>query len=300
MKYKAIIAALLVIASPVAAQNVLDSSNVSGSNSAANSGSQSASQSNPTVTTNNDASNVNAQGNISTNSASNSNAISGSSSNSGSVSDQSQGQTQGQTSNQTNMQGQQATNQQGVNISTTYNTQQLRRTYVGTNAAVPLAASSSFSSDYCGGTVSGGASVAPIGVSIGGAKPTFDKSCQSLRRAEKFGMAAANAMNMQQPELAGKLMSMMIWSICTSDSSGTDATAPTAQACEKMALMGSQASAMAPEPALAPDPAITGDTGHPTPEAVTRAGERGAVLDRMAVTLPVVRTDLAASMVAPR
>ena len=70
------------------------------------------------------------------------------------------------------------------------------------------------------------------------AAPKFDKSCQSLRRAEKFGMAAVNAVNMGQPELSGRLMCMMIWSICTSDSGGPDRGRCTADACDKLLLLG--------------------------------------------------------------
>lgn len=236
---------------------------------------------------------VNSQGNLSSTSESSAGAISGSAS--GAASDQTQGQYQGQQANndqgqiqgqeanntqgqtqgqeannaqgQTQTQGQMATNQQGVSL--TFNSTTPRTQKLYTNAAVPLAASSSFSSDYCGGTASGGASAAPIGISIGGAGPVFDKSCQSLRRAEKFGMAAANAANMGQPELAGRLMSMMIWSICTSDSAGPKPDKSTAVACDALGLLGSTKSTQ-PDPAPAPDPAVRSEAGYPTPEAATR------------------------------
>ncbi|WP_404481404.1 hypothetical protein [Novosphingobium sp. BL-52-GroH] len=219
---------------------------------------------------------MNQQGNLTSTSQSNSNAVSGSNSGSNSDSNQTQGQgqTQGQEANnaQNQTQGQMATNQQGVSLTFNSTTPRTQKFY--TNNAVPLAASSSFSSDYCGGTASGGASAAPLGISIGGAGPVFDKSCQSLRRAEKFGMAAANAANLGQPELAGRLMSMMIWSICTSDSSGPKSDKSTAQACGVAGLLGSTATTQPaqaqPEPAPAPEPAVRTSADYPTPEAVTR------------------------------
>ncbi|MCJ2182750.1 hypothetical protein MTR62_08605 [Novosphingobium sp. 1949] len=252
-------------AGPVLAQTSLES----GSNAAANSGSVSGaqSQSNPT----NVNAPVNSQGNLTSTSDSSAGAVSGSSS--GASSDQ--GQSQGQEANnaQIQAQGQLATNEQGVTLTFNQSQRKIQRVY--TNAPVPLAASSSFSSDYCGGTASAGASVAPIGISLGGAKPTFDKSCQSLRRAEKFGMAAANAANMGQPELAGRLMSMMIWSICTSDSDGPKGDRSTAMACDAIGLLGSTAStgsagSAQPVPAPAPEPATTGTNGEPTPAAAVR------------------------------
>jgi hypothetical protein len=166
-------------------------------------------------------------------------------------------------------------NEQGVTVNQTWNTKNRRQTEVRTNNAVPLTSSSSFSSDYCGGTVSGGVSAAPIGISLGASGTRFDKSCQSLRRAEKFGMAAVNAQNMGQPELSGRLMSMMIWSICTSDTDGTDRAQDTATACDKLLLLGSansMASATPAQPlaAKAREPKIT-RAGKVTPEAATRS-----------------------------
>ena len=169
-------------------------------------------------------------------------------------------------------------NQQGVSVSNTFNSTNRKNSYLYTNNAVPLAASSSFSSDYCGGTASGGASAAPLGISIGGAGPVFDKSCQSLRRAEKFGMAAANASNMGQAELAGRLMSMMIWSICTADSAGAKADKSTALACDRIGLLGSQGTVQ-PAPAAAAGPAIQTPAGYPTPEAASRQPATTASID---------------------
>lgn len=94
-----------------------------------------------------------------------------------------------------------------------------------TNNSVPLAAAVSFSSDYCGGTASGGASA--LGVSIGASAPKMDGNCQALRRAEKFGTAAANAYNAGLTDLAPKLIAMQVWEICQAGAnakvSGTDA-----------------------------------------------------------------------------
>ena len=277
MKRTMLVALLLCGATPVYAQDTLTST--SGSGAEANSGSVSGAQSN------ND--NVNAQvGNIgvseNTNTSnSSSGAISGSNSESisGSNSDQQQGQSMGQDQGQSQNQGQSQdqaldssqANQQGVTVNQTWNTKNRKTTEIRTNNAVPLTSSSSFSSDYCGGSVSGGVSAAPLGISVGGAGTKFDKSCQSLRRAEKFGMAAVNAANMGQLELSGKLMSMMIWSICTSDSSGPDVEKSTADACNQLLLLGSVQNRVAqPAPGETPNPRIARN-GKITPEAAHRA-----------------------------
>jgi len=275
MKITLFAALLLTTAMPAYAQvavNANDLTSVSGSDANANSGSISGAQSN------ND--NVNAQvGNIgvseNTNtSTSQSGAISGSNSESASNSDQDQGQSQGQSMSQGQEQQLDAAqaNQQGVTFNQTWNTRNRKTTEVRTNNAVPLTSSSSFSSDFCGGTVSGGVSAAPLGISVGGAGTKFDKSCQSLRRAEKFGMASVNAANMGQRELAAKLMSMMVWAICTSDSAGPDVGRSTADACDKLALLGSNASTYTaqPAPAAAADPKIA-VKGKITPEAASKA-----------------------------
>lgn len=196
-------------------------------------------------------------------------ANSGSVSNSGAVSDQAQGQSL----SNANQLG--ATNQQGVSVSNTFNSTNHKRSYVGTNAAVPLAASSSFSSDYCGGTASGGASIAPIGVSIGGAAPTFDKSCQYLRLAEKAGMLGANYHNMQQPDMSLKAMSLMAWATCMAGPQNDKRRKGyeenvVMQACLTLGLLGSTMSPMSPPPRPAPEPATQTSTGYPTPEAVER------------------------------
>jgi len=285
MNKKVIFALLLCGAASVNAQNinVNDLASQSASNAGANSGSVSGASSD------NNASNNNAGIGVSNNentSQSSSGAISGSASESTSNSNgntqgqaqtssneqgQDQGQMQGQDQSQ-NLDANQA-NQQGVTVNQTWNTRNRRQTEIRTNNAVPLAASSSFSSDYCGGTVSGGVSAAPLGISVGGAGVKFDKSCQSLRRAEKFGMAAVNALNMHQPELSGKLMSMMIWSICTSDSGGPDAGKSTADACDKLLLLGSNgsqhlASPAQPAPGQTPQPKVAYNNKI-TPEAAS-------------------------------
>jgi len=275
-----LLAALLVSTSPLAAQDTLTST--SGSNAGAVSGSNSGASSDNNATNNN--AGIGSSENVNT-SNSQSGAISGSASEStsnsnGNTQGQSsstnteQGQNQGQDQNQSQSQDQNlsAANEQGVTVNQTWNTRNRRETEVRTNNAVPLASSSSFSSDYCGGSVSAGGSSAPLGISIGMAAPKFDKSCQSLRRAEKFGMAAVNAVNMGQPELSGRLMSMMIWSICTSDSGGPDAGRSTADACDKLLLLGSIRSADSnqPSPAKAPEPRVARN-GKVTPEAAARA-----------------------------
>jgi len=103
-----------------------------------------------------------------------------------------------------------------------------------TNAAVPLAASVSFSSDYCGGTASGGAS--GFGLSLGLSAPKMDGNCQALRRAEKFGVAAANAYSAGLTDMASKLIVMQTWEICNA---GNDAvTSLTSEACQQVGLVG--------------------------------------------------------------
>lgn len=87
--------------------------------------------------------------------------------------------------------------------------------HLKTNAPVFLAAAVSMSSDYCGGTATGGASFA--GVTLGGGAPVFDPNCQGLRRAEKLGMAAVSAYNMGMRSLAAKLEYLAVWQICVSD-----------------------------------------------------------------------------------
>jgi hypothetical protein len=290
-------AAALVIGTPAMAQDTLTST--SGSNAGAVSGSNSGASSDNNTVNNN-------AGIGSSTSESNSAAVSGSASESTSSSNGNiQGQDQGQAQSANNTQGQNQSassdqgqsqgqaqdqnqslanaNEQGVTVNQTWNTKNRRETEVRTNNAVPLASSSSFSSDYCGGTVSGGGSSAPLGISIGVAAPKFDRSCQSLRRAEKFGMAAVNAMNMGQPELGGRLMSMMIWSICTSDSGGPDVNRSTADACDKLLLLGSirSAGSTVPQPAPAPEPRVARN-GKVTPEAAYRAGA-SATQDKVAI-----------------
>jgi len=295
MNKSLLLVALLATSAPLIAQNT---TSTSGSGAEANSGSISGAQSNNTA--NNNAGIGSSENTNTTNS--NANAVSGSVSGASSNGNE-QGQSQGQSANntqgqgqdqgqmqaqsndannsstnaatnntaQTNMQGQQATNEQGVTVNQTWNTRNRRETEVRTNNAVPLASSSSFSSDYCGGSVSGGGSSAPLGISLGMAVPKFDKSCQSLRRAEKFGMAAVNAINMGQPELGGRLMSMMIWTICTSDSGGPEARRSTADACDKLQLLGAISHASSqPAPAAAPEPRMARN-GKVTPEAASRA-----------------------------
>lgn len=96
---------------------------------------------------------------------------------------------------------------QGIDYSGSYN--------VKTNTMVALAAGVSMSSDYCGGTASGGASAA--GVTIGAAKPIIDANCQALRLIEKTGIAAVTSFNLGDKETAHKLKRLMVWQICVSE-----------------------------------------------------------------------------------
>jgi hypothetical protein len=98
--------------------------------------------------------------------------------------------------------------------------QRIDQTFRG-NTPVGLAASVSFSSDYCGGTASGGAS--GFGVSIGAAAPVFDANCQALRRAEKVGMAAVTAHNLGMRSDAVKLERLAVWQLCVVDPTMLDA-----------------------------------------------------------------------------
>lgn len=301
--FSAVATGALVLGAPSMAQDI---TNTSGSNSNATSGSVSGSQSevanaaNNNIGTSNSASNSNSDAVSGSNSQANSNGnmqgqgqdqgqsqgqsannaqgqdqgqSQGQNANNSQGQGQDQGQSQGQNANNTQMQGQETSQGNAQSTSITFNSTQRKTTEVRTNAAVPLAASSSFSSDYCGGTVSGGASASPIGISIGGAAPKFDKTCQYLRRAEKFGMAAANAHNMNQPELAGRLMSMMVWSICNSDTDGRGMSS-TASACSIVGLSGpSTLSANTPSPPppdRSPEPQVAVN-GEVTPEAAARA-----------------------------
>lgn len=85
--------------------------------------------------------------------------------------------------------------------------------HIKTNTGVGLAAAVSFSSDYCGGTVSGGASAA--GITIGGAKPVFDSNCQKLRGSEGNWRGSFNAKQMGMHSLAAKLAYLAVWENCT-------------------------------------------------------------------------------------
>ena len=269
-------AAAIAFASPVLAQD-LTNTGTSTSNAGAQSGSVSGASSNGNQQ---QQSNSNVGGNNagigSSTSTSGSDATANSSTRSdaasfGNRSDQSQGQSannsqsQGQDARNTQSQGQTSTvstgqsasNMQGVSVSNTFNSTPLKRQYIGTNTAVPLAASSSFSSDYCGGTVSGGASVAPIGVSIGASAPKFDDSCKYLRVAEKAGMMGANWHNMQQEEMAIKMQSLGTWATCMAGPRAKNASEnATMQACIALGLMGTGGVAgTPPAPYVAPAPA---------------------------------------------
>lgn len=93
--------------------------------------------------------------------------------------------------------------------------------HIKSNTPVGLAASVSFSSDYCGGTASGGASAA--GFTIGASKPIMDPNCQALRRAEKIGMAAVTAANLGNADVSEKLHRLAVWQLCVIDQTMQDA-----------------------------------------------------------------------------
>jgi len=128
----------------------------------------------------------------------------------------------------------------GVGLSQTFEASQIPTTTtqkIKTNAAVPLAAAVSFSSDYCGGTVSAGAS--GFGLSLGASGPKMDGNCQSLRRAEKFGTAAANAYNAGLTDMASRLIVMQVWEICMAETNAKQDKEPRTQgACEQLGLLG--------------------------------------------------------------
>lgn len=174
-----------------------------------------------------------AQAIVGVGSNSESTAVSGSSSTSGAVSDQQQGQSQGLQNSNANTTTAQQGNQQATSLNFEASTIPTSTTvnWKG-NTTVALAAGVSFSADYCGGTASGGASAA--GVSIGGSKPIFDGNCQALRRAEKFGVAAANAYNMGQMDWSVKLLAMQIWETC--NAGNTSVVSSTAEACKILGL----------------------------------------------------------------
>lgn len=268
MKFKSFLGAASAIAlatTPALAQN---SSSTSGSGAEANSGSISGS-----------AANGNQQGqsqsNIGGNNAgigtsrsasdSDSTAISGSDSRSNSNQSQSNDSRTTTSTTQAQTQGQMATNQQGVSVQNNFISTPLKRQYIGTNNAVPLVASSSFSSDYCGGTISGGASVAPIGVSIGASAPRYDSSCRYLRIAEKAGMMGANWANLHQEDMAIKAQVLGTWAVCMAGPRGKDESeSETAKACMALGLMGSTASPPSAPPAYVPPAPVT-------PQAVIRS-----------------------------
>ncbi len=210
---------------------------------------------------------------------SNSEANSNSASSSGAISDQQQGQSQGLQNSNANTTTAQQGNQQATHLTFEASTIPTDTTvrWKG-NTTVALAAGVSFSSDYCGGTASAGASAA--GVSIGAAKPIMDGNCQALRRAEKFGVAAANAYNMGHMALSSKLLAMQVYETCMS---GNDAdVSMTADACKLLGLVDGDlnhhpANHVAPPSAPAErkasaDVTVTGSDGRSTtlPAAATR------------------------------
>lgn len=272
----AISASIISLSAPAIAQEATSTS-TSGSGAEANSGSVSGAQSDNNsrqAQQQNNAGIGNSESNSGSASFSDSASVSGAESNGNQ-----QGQSQGQQSSLTNTnqlgQSAQQGNQQGVTVNQTWNTKNRKVQEVRTNAPVYLTASSSFSSDYCGGTASGGVSAAPIGISIGGAAPTFDRSCQYLRVAEKSGMLGANLHNAGYVEMGARAFMLEAWATCMA---GPEADKrkkgytenATMQACLALGLLGSSASPPSPPAQRAPEPAVSQDNGQPTPEAVER------------------------------
>lgn len=120
-------------------------------------------------------------------------------------------------------------NQVGVNISSTAPERQSiasdsKTDYdanIKTNTPVGLTAATSFSSDYCGGVDSWGASGA--GVSLGKSTIKMDPNCQALRRAEKIGMMAVTANNLGDRTTSARLKSLATWQLCVIDKTTQDA-----------------------------------------------------------------------------
>lgn len=256
MKTALTFAVALMASTSLATAQDNTSNSASGAN--ANSGSVSGSQSNGNQQSQSQ-SNVggNNAGIGTSRSDSNSDANSASSSFSGAKSDQAQSLDNRSTTstNQSQTQGQTASNMQGTSVSNTFNSTPLKRQYIGTNTAVPLAASSSFSSDYCGGTISGGASVAPIGVSLGASGVKYDDSCRYLRIADKAGIVAANWHNMGQEEMAYKVETFGTWAMCMAGPRAKNASENAAmQACLALGLMGTGSVPSTP-PTYTPPPA---------------------------------------------
>jgi hypothetical protein len=213
MKFTALTALAVVLSTPAFAQ---ESNSNAGSTSGADSASTSGSASKQTQ---GQAQGQSLDGNVG-NSAATSGSNSGASASTSSNSASNQSSTVGQANGQT--------------VSTTFNSYPLKVTKAYTNAAVPLAASSSFSSDFCGSTVSGGTSLAPFGVSVSASATKYDATCRALRVAEKAGMLAVSANNMGFKDLSSRLTALATWSVCTSNGVNT------ADACMKLGLTGLQ------------------------------------------------------------
>ena len=288
MRHFITFAVVLALAAPAIAQ---DTTSTSGSNAGAVSGSNSGAASDQ-AQSQGQTMNGNV-GRSDASSASNSGAVSGSASDSRSLSDQTQGQSSNNSNAASNSNtvgqqvGQSASNSQGVSVQNNFNSSQRRFTKeeVRTNAAVPLTASSSFSSDFCGSTQSGGASASPIGISLGIAGTKYDQTCRSLRVAEKAGMLAVSANNMGFKDLSSRLTALATWNVCMAN--GPDLKA----ACEKLALFGTPEGGPLPsrEEALK---AITSETARQQQEAAQQppASEHAVA----------VASALPASVVSPR
>lgn len=151
--------------------------------------------------------------------------------------------------------GSQSNNANQVNINSTSPEQQTYRydgSYtVKSNTPVGLAAAVSFSSDYCGGTNSGGASAA--GITIGGAKVVFDPNCQALRRVEKIGMLAVSLHNMGSVDMSRRLQALAVWQMCTVTGEENESLL---DACRELALIEDRDMPRVTQPEPVPENAV--------------------------------------------
>jgi hypothetical protein len=179
----------------------------------------------------------------------------------------------------------------GVGLSQTFEASQIPTTTtqkVKTNAAVPLAAAVSFSSDYCGGTVSAGAS--GFGVSLGASGPKMDGNCQSLRRAEKFGTAAANAYNAGLHDMASRLIVMQVWEICMAETNAKQEHEPRTQgACEGLGLLSMDV----PQPKS--EPAVPQQQQYQAPQEYQPRQPRGEVTEPSEASKKIAATTIRGS-----
>lgn len=108
--------------------------------------------------------------------------------------------------------------------------EQLKRTEVKTVGSAILGSfSSSFSSDYCGGTVQAGGGF--MGWAFAGGGQKFDKFCQRMRFVERGGQIYASLHDRGYHGQANSVMSVVIHAWCTSLPDEQDA-------CQQLKLIG--------------------------------------------------------------